>query len=164
MKLGFSWQIFKKYSNIQFHPEGAELSHSDRHTDMTKLTLALWYFVHTHLKKVTEGCGMFNRYEAWTQKTCTGKQWDWKILEIDCNSILQLELRYKIFKKDHIREWLPPVAHGSQECIVSIATPYGLDGVRLKPQLQRYFLHPPRLALRPTQVPCTMGNGFPSQG
>jgi len=28
----------------------------------------------------------------------TGKQWDWEILEIDSNSILQVELRYKIFK------------------------------------------------------------------
>jgi hypothetical protein len=41
MKLEFSQQIFKKYSNIKFHEiclVGAELFHVDGQTDMKKLT------------------------------------------------------------------------------------------------------------------------------
>ena len=50
MKLNFSGQIFKKYSNfMKMHPMGAEC-HADRWTDIIKLTVAftiLW----THLQR-----------------------------------------------------------------------------------------------------------------
>ena len=105
---------------------------TDRCTDLMKLILALYYFVHTSKKTLQKDvdCSAVMKYEH-RKLISTGKQWDWEILEIDSNNILQLELRYKILKNDHIREWVLPVAHGSQECIVSTAAPYRLEGLRL---------------------------------
>jgi hypothetical protein len=48
MKLKFSRETFKKYSNIKFHDNplvGAELFHADWRTDMAKLTVAFRNFM-----------------------------------------------------------------------------------------------------------------------
>jgi hypothetical protein len=47
MKLEFSGQIFEKFSitnSINIFPEGAELLHADKRTDMTKLIVAFRNF------------------------------------------------------------------------------------------------------------------------
>jgi len=50
MKLDFSRQIFKKYSNIKFHEypsSEAEMFHADRQTNMTKLIATFHNSVNT---------------------------------------------------------------------------------------------------------------------
>ena len=50
MKPEFSRQISEEYSNIKLHqnpPEGAELFHADRRTDMTKFVVAFRKFANT---------------------------------------------------------------------------------------------------------------------
>ena len=41
-----------------------------------------------------------------------------------------------------------------------IVTRYGPDGLGIEPRWKGCFPHPSRRALRPTQPPCAMGNGF----
>ena len=51
MKLELSQQIFKKYSNIEFHENlssGTQLFHADRRTDTMKVTVCFRNFVNTH--------------------------------------------------------------------------------------------------------------------
>jgi hypothetical protein len=61
-----------------------------------------------------------------------------------CNSILQLCV---IFYLDIIFCWV------GRDSVVGIATRYGLDGPGMESRLGRYFPHPSRPALGPTQPP-----------
>ena len=58
VKLEISRQTVEKYPNIKLtkiRPEGAELLHVDRRTDVTKFTVAFRYLANKPKKKIEKG-------------------------------------------------------------------------------------------------------------
>ena len=92
-----------------------------------------------------------------TEACCTTTARLSSLLRLQCSdAIMTRQYRNLGFMISHR---LHEVIRRGRVSLVGIATPYGLDGPEIESRRRRFFVHPSRTALRPTQPPiqCVPG-------